>query len=212
MELYRQKKHELELIPKGDPEYSLRFNELLKMLEEIRMNELDILEIEPHFIAPNTYDVMLTDLNHDLLMNQVSTDLNVQYLESPENPDNESIVGSVSGILWGPHMRPMVNLIISSTKFKKPVNIIFLVDTGCPYIYICETALNKLGFIDHMPSEFEIQFRSGIFKANMSPLVMPNGSEGHFKDINVLGASFLRYARSILLVDYNHFTFTIQMM
>ena len=113
-------------------------------------------------------------------------------------------------------MRPMVNMIISTTKYKKLVNVIFLVDTGCPqaYIYICETALNTLGFTDHIPCEFDIQFRSGIFKENMSPLVMPNGSQSHFKDVNVLGASFLRYAsaRSELLVDYNKFSFTIQMM
>lgn len=143
MDIYRQKKQELESMPKEHPDYQMRFQELFNLFEEIRMNSVDILEVQPNFIPPNVYDVMLTDLNHALLMSQVSQDLNIQYLTEPEKPDEESLVGIVSGILWGPHLRPLINLVMSSTIYKKSVNIIFLVDTGCPYIYICEQALTS---------------------------------------------------------------------
>jgi hypothetical protein len=109
---------------------------------------------------------------------------------------------STKGILFGANARPMVNLKIASTKFKKFVNIIFLVDTGSPCLYVCEKAMIALGFSDHIPMSFDVLFNNLSFEAVMSPLVMPNGEVGHYKDINLIGATFLSKARAKLIIDY----------
>ena len=129
----------------------------------------------------------LSDVTHDLLMNDIAERLEVEYLATPEITESPT---SVSGILYGANMRPMVNLVVASQRHKKPINIIFLVDTGSPHLYICEGALAKL------PKTFGISFGDTSFEANMSP------KEGHFKDINLMGSSFLTKTNATLTVNY----------
>ena len=50
----------------------------------------------------------------------------------------------------------MINLVVSLKLFQKDVNVIFLVNTSSPHIYLCEKATEKLGFIDHVPPSFDI--------------------------------------------------------
>ena len=78
---------------------------------------------------------MLSDVNHELLMSEISDRLGVTYLSPAENVPKERTLASVSGILFGANCRPMINLAISSKKYKKWINIIFLVDTGSPHLY-----------------------------------------------------------------------------
>ena len=168
------------------------------------------MEPGPSYIDPSDFDVVLTDLNYDKLMREVSHELNVQYLSPAEVPDEELEGSLLNGILWGSNSRPLINLVVSSTKYNKPVNIIFIVDTACPYLYLCKDALHALGYTDNIPTQFPIQFRGAVFQGNMSPLVMPDGSDGHFKDVNILGASFLRHARAELVLNYFTLTFSLK--
>ena len=94
------------------------------------------MEPGPSYIDPSDFDGILSDLYYDELMRDVSRELNVQYLSPAEVPDEELEGSLLNGILWGSNSRPLINLVVSSTKYNKPVNIIFIVDTACPYVYL----------------------------------------------------------------------------
>jgi hypothetical protein len=69
-------------------------------------------------------------------------------------------------------------------------------------MYLCEKAMEKLGFTDHFPQSFEILFNGMAFPASISPKIMPDGRAGQFPDINLMGSSFLTKSRALLLADY----------
>jgi hypothetical protein len=150
-------------------------------------------------ISPNIYDVILTDISHDTLLGDIAERLDVNYLEeSQETAPIVNGVMTVSGILFGSMARPMVNVVIFSTKYKKPVNVIFLVDTGCPSAYVCESAMVALGFRDPFPSSFS--FRVAGSKVGLEAHLSTKGS--HFSDINLMGAEFLTNLRARVSLDY----------
>jgi hypothetical protein len=162
------------------------------------------------FIDPSVYDVLLSDVNHELLMSEISDRLGVTYLSSAENLTKERTLPSVSGILFGANSRPMINLAISSKKYKKLIKIIFLVDTGSPHLYICEKALEALGFIENIPKTLDIVYRDTTFSASVSPKFTPDGRQGHFQNINLIGSGFLKTALANLIVDYRNNEVTIE--
>ena len=147
--------------------------------------------MEPRdFIPPSTYDVLLSDIKHDDLIGPIAERLEVQYLQ-PTNPNTIS-----SGILYGTNCRPMVSLPIASKKFQKFINVIFLVDTGSPCLYLSQQAMVALGFKDHMPQTFDVLCADMIFEAVMSP------RKGHYCDLNLIGSTFLKKARANLCINY----------
>ena len=83
------------------------------------------------------------------------------------------------------------------------MNIVFLVDTGCPHFYLCENALIKLlGFTENVPKSFDIMFRGVSYAGSLSPKVLDDGRPGHFHDINLIGSNFLKAARGRLDMNY----------
>ncbi|KAJ3221067.1 hypothetical protein HK099_003805 [Clydaea vesicula] len=170
------------------------------MLIKLRETKSDIMDsMEPRdFIPPSSYDVLLSDVKHNDLIGPIAERLGIVYLKEVATRTDSS----TKGILYGKNAKPMVNLTIASTKHKRFINVIFLVDTGSPYLYICEKAMNALGFSDHCPETFDITFRDMTFEAVVSPLKQPNGEDGHYKDINLIGASFLSKVRAKFIVDY----------
>lgn len=154
------------------------------------------------FIDPSIYDVLLTDVNHALLMSDISERLGVTYLSPAENLPKERALPDAKGLLYGANNRPMINLVVSSKKYKKGINIIFLVDTCSPHVFICEQALEALGFSENIPKSVDVVFRDATFAASMSPKLTLDGRQGHFHDINLIGSSFLKSALAHLVVDY----------
>lgn len=104
----------------------------------------------------------------------------------------------------------MINLAISSKKNKKWINLIFLVDTGSPHLYVCEQALKALGFTGNVPKTLDAVYRDTTFSASISPKYTPDGMQGHFQDINLIGSAFLRSAHPNLIVDYRNNELTIE--
>jgi len=155
------------------------------------------------YIPPSCYDVILTDLKHKDLIGDISNELYVKYLEDAS--DESSLQEPVNGIIWGTNYRLVSNMVISSRRHKKQKNIIFVIDTGCPGLFICEKALYKLGFTENVPSQFQVIFRNKTFNAAMSP------PDSHFADINLLGGSFLGDVNGKLEVDYASKTFSVTM-
>lgn len=161
------------------------------------------IEMEPRdYVNPSKYDVLLSDVKHDDLIGPISERLETTYLEEQRDIQYDPKKG-IPGILYGTNARPMINLVISSTKYKKPINIIFLVDTGSPCLYICETAMKALGFNENIPQTFLIEVGGidGTYEAVMSPLIT-DGKDGHYKDINLLGATFLLQADATVTLNY----------
>ncbi|KAJ3391662.1 hypothetical protein HDU92_008911 [Lobulomyces angularis] len=197
---YVKLKNQLDNTKKCDPSYNALQEKTLNMLIKLRETKSDIMDsMEPRdFIPPSSYDVLLSDVKHNDLIGPIAERLGIVYLKEVATRTDSS----TKGILYGKNAKPMVNLTIASTKHKRFINVIFLVDTGSPYLYICEKAMNALGFSDQCPETFDITFRDMTFEAVMSPLKQPNGEDGHYKDINLIGASFLSKVRAKFIVDY----------
>jgi dissimilatory sulfite reductase (desulfoviridin) alpha/beta subunit len=92
----------------------------------------------------------------------------------------------------------MVNVAIFSATHKKPVNVIFLVDTTSPYVYVCESAMAALGFNDPFPASFKFHIAgcpNVTLQAHMSK------KDSHFSGINVMGPSALSKLRAKVTLD-----------
>ena len=70
---------------------------------------------ETSYIDPNAYDVDLSDVTHDLLLIDIAERLEVEYLATPEITESPR---SVSGMLHGANLRPIVNLVVASKRQK----------------------------------------------------------------------------------------------
>ena len=157
------------------------------------------------FIPPSAFDVLLSDISHELLMGVISERLGVSYLTPPteEKMNDEKNNPPINGILYGLNYRPMVNLIVASKRHNKWLNIVFLVDTGSPHLYLSENALVELGFNENIQQSFHILFRGRYFEASISPKFLDDGRKAHFPDINLIGSSFLRAAECRLDINYH---------
>jgi hypothetical protein len=89
----------------------------------------------------------------------------------------------------------MVSLVVASKRYKKNVNVIFMVNTTSHCLYLSENTMRVLGFGDPIPATFDLIFRGRTYEANVSP--------PKISDINIIGASFLRDSRAVLDIDYN---------
>lgn len=146
----------------------------------------------PSYVDPSSYDLLLTDIKEQDLYVEIAKMLQTKYLQ-PQKEGNRGRSG-VTGVLYGPYCRPVVNLVVETTRFRKAVNIIFIVDTGSPSLFISKNAMRALGFNDVSQQVFQVRIGGDVYEANQS--------HSHFADVNLIGASFLARARASLLVDY----------
>ena len=144
------------------------------------------------YVDPSLYDLLLTDVKEQDLYDEIAKMLQVEYLQPQEEGNRER--SDITGILFGPNCRPVLNLVVETTRFRKAVNIIFIVDTGSPSLFISENAMRALGFNDFSQQVFQVKIGGHVYEANQS--------HSHFADVNLIGASFLARARALLLVDY----------
>ncbi len=154
----------------------------------------------PSFINPAVFDVLLSDVQEQHLHEEIAIRLKVNYLGDRDNVDNSR--KTIRGIVFGHNYRPMVNLIIASEEYKKPINVIFLIDTGSPSFYICEEAMQALGYNHSKPKSFNVLFGGVVTQACKSC--------NHFADINLIGTSFLRDTNALLEVDYKMLTIELK--
>ena len=126
--------------------------------------------------------------NNDISVHDMAERLSVEYLSeaSPVNQDH------VTGILYGPNPRMIVNLIICSAKYNIPINVIFLVDTCSTNLYICDGALRSLGFTGLIPATADIIFQGVTHEAMVYP-----------SKVSIIGSSFLTKMRTTMNIDYS---------
>jgi len=125
----------------------------------------------------------------------IATELGVVYLQRVQSAPQ----WPVGGTLFGSNYRAFVALQVKKRPQDKAINVIFLVDTACPYVYLSSTAMTALleggsGFSDSISAYVHDLYLPSVY---VSP------ASSHFHDINVVGAQFFYIANAKLSIDYS---------
>jgi len=146
-------------------------------------------------ISKNNYDVLLSDINHRILVDDISKRLGIDYLSN-----YDTINKQINGIVYGSNYRLMCGLPIKIKNISK--FIIFLIDTGSPWTYICEDVFNNYKF-NNIPDTCNCLMNNINFNVKLSPL------NGHFNDVNLIGGDFLKFINCELIINYKNDTFIL---
>lgn len=158
-----------------------------------------ILDAPEGYIEPNNHDVLLSDVTSEKLHGEVGENLGVVYLSTVPEEDGARLVQRKTfyGKKHGENSRFMINIPCRRSSQRnlpssprQPLlfrNIIFLVDTGSPYNYLCGEAMEALlggNEGNPLPRVLTVELSPGLrLEFHISP------SSGHFGDVNVLGGS-----------------------
>jgi hypothetical protein len=140
------------------------------------------------FFNPQYYDVMLTDLDYARISNISRVDLGFEHNAITSSRPTYPIVGIVA---VAPTYGRTVGGVILKYK-KKSIRSFFVFDTGAPAVYLCDRTLHALG-IDHADH------------ANIIVHGQPTGvlrSTGHFREVNVIGASYFLENKLEFIINY----------
>lgn len=143
---------------------------------------------------PSEFDILLTDVHSKDLHHDIAKQLNHLYLS---NCDYDDAVTHIDGIIWGPHNRIFVPMIVRIGDVKKHVH--FLLDTGSPKTYISQevfTSFNKMISNPNNPVSLNIN--------NHRIMVFQSPEKSHYEDINILGTDFLKTYNAKLTIDFEH--------
>lgn len=96
------------------------------------------------------------------------------------------------GVVVGVNRRVFVPLAVRHES--SAVRVLFVVDTGSPYTFLCEDTLRTLGFVGELPSSLN------LFLNDMKICV--GVSHRHFASVNLLGTDFLFFAKASVAVNF----------
>ena len=154
----------------------------------------------PGYVEPSMQDLLLLDVKHETLI-EIGENLEIAYL----NQTDETPTFPVTGLLFMPNNRIMVNLVCSRQKRSglhgAQLNIVFLVDTGSPMTYISHQAMRALLNLPdyNLPKSMMVNIHGTVTQAHLSP------KDKHFTDdVNVLGMDYLVSRRLSLKMNYNN--------
>ena len=86
------------------------------------------------------------------------------------------------------------------------MNVFFLVDTGSPCSYLCQEAMGVLigKGLEYQPKQLSVAVQTECtpFQMHLSPLIGPDGKEGKFHDVNVLGMDFFDKFDLTIEIDF----------
>ena len=141
---------------------------------------------------PTDFDVLLTDVHARDLHQDISRQLGRNYLaDYTEN----SQVDYIEGIIWGPHKRIFVPMIIKMGKKQK--NVHMLIDTGSPVTYICNEVLASFDRMIYNPSN------PVTVNINGRPIaVIQSPERSHFSEVNILGSDYLKISNANVNINY----------
>jgi hypothetical protein len=108
-----------------------------------------------------------------------------------------SIAWPASGLIFGPHLRLLMNLAVCWKEGRARKNVIFVVDTGS-----LSTYLSPQTIVEILPEGAVIPpaFNAVIHGVNHGVYMSPSTSNYH--DVNVLGTDFMSKARLTLTANY----------
>ncbi|KAI3654381.1 hypothetical protein MP228_001100 [Amoeboaphelidium protococcarum] len=157
----------------------------------------------PEYIQPSCQDFLITDITEENLR-ETAKSLDVEYLGAASFPRRFAAIGNIVG---GNH-RLMISLVCrrQSQQEAPAVNVVFLVKTGSPVLYLSKRAMKALmGHRENVPQILYVQVHNErVTEFHLSP----PGS--HFEDVNLLGMDFLIKNRRSLVMNYDADTFTLQ--
>jgi hypothetical protein len=142
-------------------------------------------------IAPNEYDIQLTDISEGDIQ-QIQEILGTPNLQPVEG------IGAfpVEGIMYGQNLRIFVPLVVATKK--KVINVNFLFDTGSPVSYLRRETFEALGFSESIPSEVLVRVHGVTAQVHLS--------HGHFENVDIVGQDYLRVARICATLNYDLLT------
>ena len=143
------------------------------------------------YVAVQHFDVLLSDLKaEDIARMNIQ---GVKHLSAARKEDTPTVL---KGTTFGENARILVAAVVSRTKQgdSNSLNVIMLVDTGSPYVFLTARTWNSIGVkVEDLPNDQAYVKINGV-------RVLAHVSSNHFEDIDVLGASFLKNCK--MLVDY----------
>mmetsp|Transcript_32390 Transcript_32390/g.52400 ORF Transcript_32390/g.52400 Transcript_32390/m.52400 type:complete len:187 (-) Transcript_32390:312-872(-) len=159
------------------------------------------------YIKPSSQDFLLLDVDYETLM-KIALEMDVGYLkEASLFP----AVFPVSGIIYGANHRLMINLVcqrVSRSSSARPINVIFLVDTGAPSTHLCAAAYAALiGPCTDAVVPESMRVRIQVEDAIQTFISTKNS---HFSDVNVLGMDFISTHRLSIINDFSNLEFHLR--
>jgi hypothetical protein len=85
---------------------------------------------------PELFDIVLSDVDDDLLHNEISTALGSAYLS--ETPHLTSPHATVNGIVFGRHDRVLFPLVVRLPRTSRSYVIHFLYGSGSPFTFLSQ--------------------------------------------------------------------------
>jgi hypothetical protein len=85
---------------------------------------------------PELFDILLSDVDDNLLHNEISTALGSAYLS--ETPHLTSPHTTVDGILFGRHNRVLFPLVVKLFRKSTSYVVHFLYDSGSPFTFLSQ--------------------------------------------------------------------------
>jgi hypothetical protein len=157
----------------------------------------------PGYIKPSLQDILLTDITAEELL-KIAERLGVDYLgPAAEFPSSFPVDGKIHGN----NKRLMVSLSCRKEgNNSKPINIIFLIDTGSPNTFLSDKAMEALVGKPgcNIGSTMDVMIHSdNVITCHLSP------HDKHFADVNVLGMDFM--AKNLLSLSMNYKKETFQL-
>jgi len=133
-------------------------------------------------IDPQTFDIMLTDINATVL-DQIAAGLfHITNLAVTEEPAKFPVEGRI----WGHNHRPVV-VLISQYRTRAALKVVFVIDSSSPNTYISQRTREAMtGTSDTTAPFVHLNIHGTEMVASISP---PNS---HFAEVNVLGADFFK--------------------
>ena len=143
---------------------------------------------------PTEFDVLLTDVHARDLHHDISRQLGRIYLA--DYTDN-SPVDDIVGIIWGPHKRVFVPMVIRMGNKHK--NVHMLIDTGSPSTYVSNEVFSSFDKMIYNPSN------PVTVNINGRPIaVLKSPEQSHFSEMNILGSDYLKICNAKVNLDYEN--------
>lgn len=160
------------------------------------------------YVAVESFDVLLTDLKAEDIA-RIAVGQGVKHLSPAKHQNIDAPTTTIiKGTTFGENARILVMAVVSRSSSKQsqqvisPLNVAMLVDTGSPYVFLTAKTWSILGVKrEDLPNDQAYVKINGV-------RVFAHMSGNHFQDIDILGASFLKFCK--LTVDYPEATVELQ--
>ncbi|KAJ2994659.1 hypothetical protein HDV02_001398 [Globomyces sp. JEL0801] len=152
------------------------------------------------YIKPSLQNFLLTDIDSKV-MESIAFDMELEYLGIASFPGSFPVEGGI----WTSNHRLMVNLVCQTKSDCPSRNIIFVVNTGSPYTYLCQEAMESLVGKDcKLPQTLYVKIHTGqVIQTYISP------KDSNFANVNVLGMDFLYKNKLNLVINWTEKTFSL---